>query len=158
MTIVNLSLEPEHIPTLAQWHQAEWAHLNPGESLEQRIVRMQAYLSQELLPSTFVYKHLGQLAGSAAIVHSDMTTRPELMPWLASVYVAPAFRRRGIGSCLVRHVMAEARAAGLANLYLFTPDQLSFYSRLGWTVLAEEHYHNHRVTVMGVALSRWQAE
>ena len=34
--IVNLKKAPEHLETIAQWHQAEWSHLNPGETLEQR--------------------------------------------------------------------------------------------------------------------------
>lgn len=29
--------------------------------------------------------------GSAAIINNDMDTRPELTPWLASVFVAPAY-------------------------------------------------------------------
>ena len=53
--IIDLSSEPQHIPVLAVWHHQEWAHLNPGGSLEKRIKKMQAYLGDELLPSTFVY-------------------------------------------------------------------------------------------------------
>ncbi|OAH97468.1 GCN5 family acetyltransferase [Methylomonas methanica] len=153
MTIINLSQEPYQIPTLAKWHQAEWADLNPGQTLEQRIDRMQAYLSSALIPSTFIYKHEDQLAGSAAIIESDMDTRPELTPWLASVYVAPEFRRKGIGAKLVKHVMLQAKTAGVAKLYLFTPDQADFYKKLGWTALTDEYYRNHRVTVMSVELN-----
>jgi len=152
MTIINLSQEPHQIPTLAQWHHAEWADLNPGQALEHRIEKMQAYLSNKLIPSTFIYKHEDQLAGSAAIIESDMDTRPELTPWLASVYVAPEFRRQGIGSELVKHVMLQAKTAGVAKLYLFTPDQAGFYAKLGWTAMAEEYYSDHRVTVMSVSL------
>jgi len=153
LNIINLSQEPHHIPTLAKWHHAEWAHLNPGGTLENRIERMQGYLSKELVPSTFIYKHEGQLAGSAAIIQSDMDTRPELTPWLASVYVAPEFRRQGIGSKLVEHVMRQAKAACIAKLYLFTPDQADFYKKLGWTAMGEETYRAFPVTVMQVALN-----
>lgn len=153
MTIINLSQEPYHIPTLAKWHQAEWSDLNPGQTLEHRIERMQAYLSDKFVPSTFIYKHEGRLAGSAAIIESDMDTRPELTPWLASVYVAPEFRRQGIGSKLVEHVMRQAKAAGIAKLYLFTPDQADFYKKLGWTAMGEETYRACPVTVMQVALN-----
>ncbi|MDT4291919.1 GNAT family N-acetyltransferase [Methylomonas sp. MO1] len=153
MTIINLSQEPHQIPTLAQWHQAEWANLNPGQTLEHRIERMQAYLCDKLVPSTFIYKHEGQLAGSAAIIESDMDTRPELTPWLASVYVAPEYRRQGIGAKLVQHVMLQAQAAGFAKLYLFTPDQANFYAKFGWTAMAEEYYRGHRVTLMSVTLN-----
>lgn len=148
MNIITLSAEPEHIPTLAQWHHAEWAHLNPGCTLEKRIAKMQVYLDSELVPSTFIYKHEGQLAGSAAIIQSDMDTRQELAPWLASVYVAPDFRRQGVGSKLVAHVMLQAKAAGIAKLYLFTPDRAEFYKKRGWTIMVEEQYRGHHVTLM----------
>ncbi|AMK79165.1 MULTISPECIES: GNAT family N-acetyltransferase [Methylomonas] len=153
MTIINLSQEPHQIPTLAKWHQAEWIDLNPGQTLEHRIERMQAYLGNKLIPSTFIYKHESQLAGSAAIIENDMDTRPELTPWLASVYVAPEFRRQGIGAKLVKHVMLQAKTAGVVKLYLFTPDQADFYAKLGWTAIAEEYYRDHRVTIMSVSLN-----
>ncbi|MGZ4959068.1 MAG: GNAT family N-acetyltransferase [Methylomonas sp.] len=152
MTILNLSEEPSHIPTLAQWHHNEWAHLNPGGTLEKRIEKMQGYLGNGLVPSTFIYKQEGQLAGSAAILAGDMDTRSELMPWLASVFVAPQFRHQGIGSSLVEHVMSQARIGGVDKLYLFTPDRADFYQKLGWTRIAEEIYRGHEVTVMQVRL------
>ena len=43
-----------------------------------------------------------------------MDTRKELSPWLASVFVAPEFRKWGIGSKLVLHVMEQAREDSLA--------------------------------------------
>ncbi|MCQ8119983.1 GNAT family N-acetyltransferase [Methylomonas rosea] len=153
LNIINLSQEPHQIPTLAQWHHAEWADLNPGQTLEHRIDRMQAYLSSKLIPSTFICKHEDQLAGSAAIIESDMDTHPELTPWLASVYVAPEFRRKGIGAKLVKHVMLQAKTAGVAKLYLFTPDRADFYAKLGWVAIAEEVYRDHRVTAMSVSLN-----
>lgn len=148
MNIIDLSDEPEHITTLAEWHHAEWAHLNPGDILEQRIERMKGYLVNDLVPSTFVCKYQGQLAGSAAIIVSDMDSRPAVTPWLASVYVSPPFRRQGMGSALVCHVMSRAKQAGISDLYLFTPDREAFYRRLGWTTIAEEDYRDCRVTVM----------
>jgi len=148
MSIINLADEPEHIPTLATWHDSEWAHLNPGRSLEQRIQSMQAYLGGNLIPSTFIYKHQDRLAGSAAITASDMDNKPQWTPWLASVFVEPSFRNQGIGSQLVRHVMTQALRAGITRLYLFTPDRAAFYQKLGWTILLEDVYRGHAVTVM----------
>ena len=152
MIILDLSEQPHYLPTLAAWHQQEWAHLNPGSSLEKRIEKMQAYLEDGLVPSTFIYEQRGQLAGSAAIVVCDMDTHPELTPWLASVFVAPHFRRLGIGTQLVKHVMLQAKKAGIPALYLFTPDQSAFYQTLGWSIIAEEVYCEAAVTLMRVDL------
>ena len=153
VSIVDLASESLHLPTLAAWHHAQWLDLNPGDTLESRITRMQAYLGPDLIPSTFVYKVGQKTAGSAALVACDMETRPELSPWLASVFVAPEFRRQGIGAALVRHVMAQAKQANFERVYLFTPDRSDFYRKLGWRNLFTESYRGHFVTVMAVELS-----
>lgn len=154
MSIVDLRQEPQHLDTLAQWHFAEWSYLNPGESLAQRQQRMHSYLAEETIPSTYVYRHEGQLAGSAAIVHHDMDTHGELSPWLASVYVKPELRGKGIGSQLVRQIMRVAAESGIKELFLFTDGGKNFYARLGWTVWAEETYRNCKVTIMRAVLQK----
>lgn len=150
--IVDLKSTPQHIPTLAAWHHEQWSHLYPGISVEQRIERMKRYLGDEPIPTMYVWVDDGEVLGSAALVASDMDTRPELTPWLASVYVSDAHRRRGIGAALVRAVMAQARELGSPELFLFTPDKEDFYAGLGWRTLAKEPYRGEPVTVMTIAL------
>ena len=153
MDIRNLTDVPQHLERLAQWHHNEWSYLNPGRTLAMRKERMQDYFSETLIPSTWVAESEGQLAGSAAIVASDMDTHPEYTPWLASVFVSPEFREQGIGAALVKQVMEEARKNGIETLYLYTPDKAGFYQKLGWQVLGEEHYHDHPVTIMSCPLT-----
>jgi N-acetylglutamate synthase-like GNAT family acetyltransferase len=150
LTLQDLRQAPEHLKTLATWHHHQWAALNPGQTLTQRLISMQAYLAEGPIPSTFIALQAGQLAGSAAIVQCDMDTHPEWTPWLASVYVNPEFRQQGLGSALVRHAMSQARQAGFPGLYLFTPDKAPFYQALGWQTLQASRYRDHEVTVMQV--------
>jgi GNAT superfamily N-acetyltransferase len=147
--IVNLKDRPADLATLAQWHQNEWGYLYPESTLQDRIHKMQAYLQPGFIPSTFV-ACMPQLLGSAAIVAHDMEERPELTPWLASVYVAPEYRRRGIGSHLVNHVVEQANQQDIERLYLFTTDQMNFYKRLGWTSMETTDYHGIKVTIMTI--------
>jgi hypothetical protein len=44
--------------------------------------------------------------------------------------------------------MDEALALGVDALYLFTPDKMSFYGRLGWQVLEQMQHRGTDVTVM----------
>lgn len=150
--IINLKDAPDNLTTLASWHQDEWSLLNPGKSLDDRILRMQPFLNQAFIPSTYIAKD-DELLGSAAIVASDMESKPELTPWLASVFVKPCHRNKGVGSKLVLHVMSLARNNGIHRLYLFTPDKQGFYLNLGWTIMNTEKYHDQEVTVMQADLA-----
>lgn len=151
MKIINLTAAPEHIPTIATWHQAQWGYLNPGGTLESRIERMQRFLKGAAMPAMYICVDGKQLVGTAALVESDMDSHPELSPWLASVYVNPDYRKRGIGSALVKHVVSQARTQGFSPLYLFTPDQAKFYRELGWQFIAQESYRGGEATLMKIA-------
>ena len=146
--VVNVCEQPQYLPTLARWHHEQWSYLNPDVSLDQRIGKMQSHLEGLFIPSTYLILTQGKLAGSAAMVRRDMDTHPELSPWLASVFIAPEFRRQGLGSRVVSRVMAEANAHAVEQLYLFTPDQVPFYKKLGWETLTQENYRGAEVTVM----------
>jgi predicted N-acetyltransferase YhbS len=153
MDIIDLADEPLHIPTLAKWHHDEWGYLNPNGSVEQRIEKMERYLSSGLIPSTFIAKEGVTVLGSAAIIENDMDTHPELSPWLASVFVAPEHRGNGIGSKLVNYILERARLEQLGTLYLFTPTKEQFYSRLGWSTNRKEKYRGVSVTIMDIELN-----
>lgn len=69
-------------------------------------------------------------------------------PWLASVFVVPEWRGKGIASALVKRVEAEAAAHGFERIYLYTPDQQALYRRLGWQDREDVEYRKEHVTVM----------
>jgi N-acetylglutamate synthase-like GNAT family acetyltransferase len=81
-----------------------------------------------------------------------MEIRPDLEPWLASVFVDPEERGRGIGSQLVEFIMLQARERRFTRLYLFTPDRQTFYQRLGWRLRETLSYHETLVGLMDVKL------
>jgi N-acetylglutamate synthase-like GNAT family acetyltransferase len=151
MKIIDLKFEPHHIPVLAGWHHGEWSYLNPNWPVEQREKDMRLHLTDNLVPSTFVALE-ERLLGSAAIVEQDMDTKPDLSPWLASVFVSPENRGKGVGSGLVMLIMEKAKEAGIPVLYLFTPDKEGFYQKLGWQTISKEIFRGHLVTVMQVNL------
>ena len=150
--IVDLKNNADYLPTLALWHQGEWSALNPGETIEQRILRMQIHLNDRFIPSTFVAINK-TILGSAAIVTNDMETRLDLSPWLASVFVASEHRHNGIGRKLILHVMDLAKKEGINILYLFTTDKEAYYQKLGWNFHSTVQYHGHEVTIMQVTLN-----
>lgn len=149
MRIEHLTEHKEVIPTLAAWVYGEWGHwMEPEVTPEDLAMTFERRTVQGQIPETFVAVESGELLGTASLVTHDMAARTDLSPWLAAVYVAPGFRNRGIGSALVAAVMEEASALGAQDLYLFTPDRMRFYGRLGWKVLEHREHHGNDVTVM----------
>jgi predicted N-acetyltransferase YhbS len=138
---------PSSIPTLAQWHHTQWSYLDVGVSASDRAVALGKH-GKAQVPTTVVALSGDQLLGSASLIDHDMDSRMELSPWLASVYVDPPYRTRGIGSTLVRRIVVEAQALGFERLYLFTPDKERFYARLGWSVLERTNYRGYAQIVM----------
>jgi GNAT superfamily N-acetyltransferase len=86
------------------------------------------------------------------LLPGDMDTHPELSPWLGGVFVLPEYRRRGIGSALIRHSISQAGALGFSHLYLYTNGAERVYERLGWEEWRREAYEGRMVTVMEISL------
>ena len=155
MTVEYLADHREFIPTVAYWLHAEWGHLRPGETVEDRAARVERACGHCKIPTTFVALAGDQLLGSASLVEHDMTTRPELAPWLSGVFVAPEHRRRGVGAALVERVVEEARVLHTPRLYLYTPGSGALYLRLGWSFMERTFYRERwgeqELTIMQLA-------
>jgi N-acetylglutamate synthase-like GNAT family acetyltransferase len=148
MTIEYLADHPDTLLTLAQWQHAEWGHTRPGDTLEQRMDRLQSFSGRDRIPLTVVALEDGELLGAASLIFYDMETRMELSPWLAGVFVGEAYRRRGIGAQLVRRIMVEAGKLKVPLLYLYTVHSERFYAALGWSLLERTSYREHDVVIM----------
>ncbi len=126
-----------HLPALAASHHAEWASLYTDWSAADALAELQAHAAGDgVLPSTLVaLADDGALLGSVSLVAEDS---PELVafpgPWLASLFVTPEARGRGLGEALVHALVAQAAAEGIPRLRLFTPRHRAFYERLGWAL------------------------
>lgn len=152
--ILPLCDRPGCIEQLASWHFAKWGSMNPTSTVERRIARLKGHLQPGRVPQTFIAVDGDQLLGSASLVSADLPSRDDLSPWLASVYVDPPFRNRGIGAALVERVAQEAQSLEFPTLYLFTPDRAPFYSRLGWQTVEKSKWNGIDVTVMERPLQR----
>jgi GNAT superfamily N-acetyltransferase len=101
--IVSISERPDLAPLVAAWRMGAFGH--PGGWTIDDVVTM--ILAPPMGPEeTFVLFEESRPVGTASLAHEDLETRPDLTPWLAGVYVEPAFRGRGHGTALVRQVEA----------------------------------------------------
>jgi GNAT superfamily N-acetyltransferase len=141
------------VEQLAAWHHSQWSYLHPGETLEERTERLRTKCTHGGIPTMLVAFDKEELIGSAGLGALDMETRRDLTPWLASVFVARRRRGKGFGAQLVGRAEQEARKAGVAELYLYTPDVTEFYRKLGWRSHLQVHYRGRDVTIMAKSLA-----
>lgn len=144
-TIVAVSDRPDLAPIVATWLVAEFGHPG-GKTVEELTVKI---LAPPLGPEeSFVLLEQGRPVGTASLTHDDLASRRDLTPWLAGVYVEPAWRGRGYATALVRRVEAFAAAASVPALWLYTWTAEPLYARLGWRRVGLETNHGEAVVPM----------
>ena len=146
MQIQALLERPELIGQVAALIHDQWPYEFEGISLQTWSEEFQTL--EGLGRTTFVALEGSRLLGTACLDSEDLPQRPELGPWLASVYVMPEARSRGLGSQLVRAVEHEAWNQGVSRLHLHTTDRESFYAGHGWKTLEHLQAWNKNVALM----------
>jgi GNAT superfamily N-acetyltransferase len=148
MPLAYLRDRPDLFPVVAGWIWGEWSHLLAQRSLPEFEAWLRRGGRGPGLPTTLVQIDNAGPIATVSLECDDMDLRPDLTPWLASLYVLPASRGRGLGRALVRAAEEQARALGVTELFLYTPAQEKFYAALGWERLEQCVYRAAPVTIM----------
>jgi predicted N-acetyltransferase YhbS len=130
MRIDYLSRHPRFLPTLAEWTYRQWLQ-NVGLTLDHAVNQLHRRLHEDELPLALV-AFADEPLGMVSILEETPPDGYQLIACLAALYVAPAWRRQGVGGRLCQRALLEAQKLGHARLSLYTPDQEAFYARLGW--------------------------
>lgn len=110
---------------------------------------VQQNLNNEPVPFALVAHHDGTFLGTASVIASDLDVRPLYTPWVAAVWVEPAYRASGVGAALVQAAAEAAQGLGFDCTYLCAlPPNHGFYKRIGWEMLEAN------VTETGLAVFR----
>lgn len=144
--IEALSGRPDLAPTIARWKKDAFFQ-NSALTAEGLAELMIAPANGP--EETFVLLDGAVPVATAALVHSDLDSRPDLTPRLAGVLVLPEFRGRGHAATLVRRVESFAVAASVPVLWLYTSKAAGLYLTLGWTHIGTEQD-------TGRAVARWR--
>lgn len=127
--------DPQYLDVMTDWMYGWWGQKEhyTVEAVHESLLHS---LNTDRLPQTFGLFDGDALLGMYQITNADLFVRPDLYPWLANVYLDPAYRGRGLGKLLLSSVPENAAKAGCGELYLFT-ERTGFYEALGWTFLGE---------------------
>jgi len=87
-----------------------------------------------------------EVVGTYALLHVDAQTYE-----LAKMAVTATYQRRGIGTALLGHALAQARALGIRRLILYSNTRLApalnLYFAKGFRVIPKDDHHNDRANI-----------
>lgn len=129
-----LENQMHHCDTMAERLYQQFSYEYVGQSLAQWQQEFAAGQADGCWKSLIVTDG-DQLLGGAALAQDDLSSRPDLGPWLACVLVAPEARGQGLAARLIEGICGHARDSGITTLYLHTHDKSDYYAKRGWNVL-----------------------
>lgn len=140
LRIELLADHSEAISTLATWFEAEWPSYygpeGPGDARRDLL----SFARREALPIALVAFYKDELCGSMTLKAASLDTHPHLGPWAAAGLIAPAYRRRGVGTALVEALEVLARRLGYSAIYSGTATARGLLERRKWERLEELVY------------------
>lgn len=131
------------LPLLLRYRRAMAEEMDTPDpaSVERMIAALEPYL-RTAIPEGRWHAWIAEPGGCGAVevvqwVPSRLDPTPR-RAWIHSVYIEPAFRRRGIGRQLTQTMVAWCREQGFRSIYLHASDQgRLLYESLGFEPSSE---------------------
>ncbi|MBI1326664.1 MAG: GNAT family N-acetyltransferase [Alphaproteobacteria bacterium] len=124
----------------AAWSYGEWSSQavdTQTYTLQQALERYNNTASEgNPLMQTWMAVASGKPAGMISFKNNDHPDRPDIYPWLASLFVHPKYRQKGIATLLIKTVETEAIRQGFKEIFLFTSTQAGLYEKHGYKHMA----------------------
>ncbi len=146
LRILRLAGAQQHLDTISAWNYEEWGK-GMGYSLQDSMDWFQSMIGAPR-EECVIAERGGDVIGMASLVDHDLDERPDLLHWLASVYVHPGFRKAGIASALIKAVEHEAAVRDIACMYLYTNTAEQLYARLGWELFERFQRGSEQFVIM----------
>lgn len=128
--------------------QISWHPLNTTWDTEQadiRAVRTRVFIDEQGIPGAEEWDDRDAVCLHALVRAADgtaiATARLDTDGRIGRMAVLPAWRGKGVGTTLLRHLIREARQRGLAACHLHAQSQaVSFYHQHGFVVEGDEFF------------------
>ncbi len=123
------------VPVLARWFQAQWPDYFAGRPLTDIEQDFHEDANRDCIPTRLVALVDDEIAGTIVLRARAFGGHAAYSPGLGGLYVAEAYRRRGVGAALITAGMELSRAQGHATVYAATSVAHGLFARLGWVLI-----------------------
>lgn len=148
LVIDNLSNQKHYLSLLSRWYHQAFSHLTDDLTLEQRRQYLNAHISGQPLPVSFVAIKNSRLLGGVCLVESDIESHVTYTPWLSRIFVREQARGQDVATALIQHAIAYIKKLGYRDLYLLTEHKQSFFSRFGFYEVDKAHLNGFELSIM----------
>ena len=152
ISISRLRPDTPEIAICARWRIDAFSEVL-GTSHEKEVARLNAFASVPKGEAGFVAYWGETPAGTCLLARKEIEPCHPLSPWLAGLFVATEFRKRGVAEALIRAIENEAQAQGHDFIYLYADEEEAFYAKRGWTVVERFEWLGAPTTLMSKALA-----
>ncbi|MFJ5770560.1 GNAT family N-acetyltransferase [Psychrobacillus sp. NPDC093180] len=130
MEIFEIQQRPEFFHEAVKLFWEQWGNESNYKFYEDCMIH--SGKAPNSLPRFYVAIENDAIIGTYALLRNDINSRQDLFPWLACLYVDPAFRGNSIGEQLLEHGLQVTARLGHEKLYL-SSDLEGYYEQYGWT-------------------------
>jgi GNAT superfamily N-acetyltransferase len=133
MFIAVLAEYPHFVKTIAKIYMDEWSWHYESECGITTLEEMTSDILDHHLHNIMVLlDDDAEFIGTFAILECDLVSHSDLSPWLASLYVIPSHRNRGIGKMLVDFACNELMNGKKIYLWCYQEREKLLYTRYGF--------------------------
>lgn len=139
MKFTTLAERPQYSKVVAQIIYEEFVL---GTSSKMTLADVEHFFQHthiDAFPITFIAIAHHECVGTVSIFENDFSERPHYSPWLASLYVKPAYRSKKIGQQLMAHVQQHVKALNYKEVYLKTEHAAAYYKERNWQLIETVH-------------------
>lgn len=140
----------EYVAAVANWSFEAWSKYNPQATRKSQIEIFKQHCNIDRLPLTLIaLTSNGKPVGMCSLRENDGVSS-KLTPWLASLYVIPAYRNQQVGKLLIEATKRVARSLAYDRLYLLTfdPNLNDYYLKQGWLFRDKDFLDDHPVSIL----------
>ena len=135
MAVDFLSNHPDYIKEVASMIYKEFVENTTSKMTFEEAVTFFSHTQKDDLPLTLIALEGEACVGTVSIFENDLKIQGVYKPWLASLYIKPQYRSRGVGQTLILEGLKVIKSLGYQELYLKTETASEYYQNRGWKLL-----------------------